>query len=139
MILLDTNVVSDSLRDTRDPRVHRWFNVQRRAELFLSAPVLAELRYGVERLPEGRRRKRLDEAIRDIETTFAARILTLDRECAYAYGKVVAQRERRGRPIGILDGLIAAIAVVHGATLATRDIADFDHLGLDLINPFVAA
>jgi hypothetical protein len=138
MILLDTNVVSDSLRDVRDPAVQRWFNVQRQADLFLAAPVLAELRYGVERLPAGRRRKRLDEAIRDIETNvFAARVLPFDHDCANAYGKILVRRERRGRPIGIMDGLIAAVAVVHGATLATRDTSDFDHLGIDLVNPFV--
>jgi hypothetical protein len=139
MILLDTNVISDSLRDERDPLVQRWFNGQRQAELFLPAPVLAELRYGVERLPMGRRRKRLEGAVRDIETNvFVDRILPFDRDCAAAYGKILVFRERRGRPIGIMDGLIAAIVVVHGATLATRDTSDFEHLGFDLVNPFAS-
>jgi predicted nucleic acid-binding protein len=139
MILLDTNVVSDSLRDVRDANVQRWFNGQRQADLFLCAPVLAQLRYGVERLPAGRRRDRLDEAIRDVEENiFADRILGIDSACAHLYGRIAVQREKLGRPLGVMDGLIAAVALVHGATLATRDTAGFANLGIDLVNPFAS-
>jgi predicted nucleic acid-binding protein len=94
----------------------------------------------VERLPAGRRRDILDAAIQDFQQrVFADRILPVDRECAHAYGRIAAQRERRGRPIGIMDALIAAVALVHGATLATRDTSGFEHLGIDLVNPFVPA
>jgi predicted nucleic acid-binding protein len=140
MILLDTIVISETLRNPSNSDVEKWINAQRQTDLFLCAPVLAELRYGVERLPAGRRRNVLDEAVRELETeAFADRVLPFDCDCANAYGKILVRREQRGRPIGIMDGLIAAIAVVHGATLATRDTPDFEHLGIDLVNPFVPA
>ncbi|MPZ59067.1 MAG: PIN domain-containing protein [Rhizobiales bacterium] len=140
MILLDTNVVSESLRGPRNSELQRWLNAQRLAELFLCTPVLAELRYGIERLPVGRRRDILDEAVRNFqESVFADRVIPVDRDCAHAYGRILAQRERRARPIGIMDALIAAVALAHGATLATRDVSGFDHLGIDLVNPFVPA
>jgi predicted nucleic acid-binding protein len=73
------------------------------------------------------------------QNVFGGRVLTVDRTCAYAYGRVVAERQRRGRPIDVMDALIAAVALVHEATLATRNLADFDGLGIALVNPFELA
>jgi predicted nucleic acid-binding protein len=99
---------------------------------------LAELRHGAEKFAIGGRRRRLEELIGQFEQKiFADNFLNVDRESAYAYGRIVAQRERLGRPISVMDALIAAVAVSHGATLATRDTSDFDHLGIDLVNPFL--
>jgi predicted nucleic acid-binding protein len=105
--------------------------------LFLCAPVLAELRYGVERLPEGARRTALQTAVNRIrDEGFRDRILPFDIPAAEEYGRLVAAREHRGRPIDTIDAQIAAIASVNRLALATRNTAHFDHLGLEVINPF---
>jgi predicted nucleic acid-binding protein len=138
MILLDTNVVSEAFRIQPDPVVRAWYDAQSTVDLFLCAPVLAELRQGIERLPVGKRRSRLEELIAQFDQQiFASNFLSVDREAAYAFGRVMAQRQRAGRPIGAMDALIASITLVHGAALATRDTNDFDHLGIELINPFI--
>jgi predicted nucleic acid-binding protein len=137
MIVVDTNLVSEITRAHPSPVIQAWFDSQACQHLFLCAPVLAELRYGIERLAAGRRRDLLDHAIQQIVTEgFPDRILPLDREAAHEFGRVVAARDRLGRPIGTMDGLIAAIAIVHGATIATRNIADFTDLGINVVDPF---
>ena len=136
MILLDTNVVSETMRPDPSVNVRGWLDAQRSEDLFLCVPVLAELHYGVEGLPMSARRKRLEQAIQHVEEAFAHRILPLDHAGAREYGKIVAQRDRIGRATGTMDGLIAAIAKVHGATIATRDIHGFDDVGLEVVDPF---
>jgi hypothetical protein len=140
MILLDTNVVSEVLQGRRNSDVQTWFNRQRIESLFLCTPVLAELRFGIERLPVGRRRDVLENAVHEFErNVLADRVLPLDRDCAYAYGQIMAQRQQIGRPISVMDALIAAVAAANRATLATRDTSDFEHLGIALVNPFMPA
>ena len=136
MILLDTNIVSETMRPDPSVEVRDWLDAQRSEDLFLCAPVMAELHYGVEGLPMGARRKRLEHAIERVEEAFADRILPLDHAAAREYGEIVAQRDRIGRATGTMDGLIAAIAKVHGATIATRDIHGSDDVGLDVVDPF---
>jgi toxin FitB len=136
MILLDTNVVSEGLRPRPDPNVSKWLDARRPADLFLCMPVIAELHYGAELLPAGARRAYLELVIRTIEETFAERTLPFDRMAAHEYGRIIADRDRLGRATGTMDGLIAAIAKVHGATVATRDSRGFDDIGLDIVNPF---
>ena len=136
MILLDTNIVSEGLRPRPDANVRKWLDSQRPTDLFICMPVLAELRYGLELLPTGARRIHLEIAIRKTEEAFAERILPFDRTAAYEYGRILAHRDRLGRSTGTMDGLIAAIAKVHGATLATRDLRGFTDIDLDLIDPF---
>jgi len=137
MILLDTNVVSENLRPQPSAIVVAWIDAQSANELYLCTPVLAELRFGVERLAPGRRRTNLQAAIDRIENSyFRGRILPLDIAASAAYGRIAATRERMGRRIEQMDALIAAIALAQRAPLATRDIGHFSDLGLDLINPF---
>jgi predicted nucleic acid-binding protein len=136
MILLDTNVVSEGLRPRPDPHVGEWLDAQRSAELFICVPVIAELHYGAELLPAGVRRIHLELAIKRIEEAFAERTLPFDRAAAHEYGRIVAQRDRSGRSTGTMDGLIAAIAKVHGAAVATRDRRGFEDIGLEIIDPF---
>ena len=137
MILLDTNVVSEAFRVQPSTHVQEWYNRQRLDDLFLCTPVLAELRYGFERLSAGVQRDRLEQLIGHIETAiFPDRILNVDRDAAHQYGRILAHRNRIGRPMMTMDALIAAVAVSHGAVLATRDIADFGEIDLDLIDPF---
>jgi predicted nucleic acid-binding protein len=137
MIVLDTNIVSDPSQPTPNLDVRTWLDTQPSASLFLCTPVLAELRFGVERLPTGARKNRLRAAVDQIETDlYRDRILVLDADAAAEYGRIAALRTRMGRPIGQMDALIAAIALRHRAALATRDTQDFAGLGLELINPF---
>lgn len=137
MIVLDTNVISDSSRPRPHPSVRNWFRAHRPTDLFICSPVLAELRYGVERLPEGNRRKHLEEWQKRIEEEgFSDRILPFDRRAAHEFGRLLHQRTSAGRPIRTIDAMIASIAKVEGATLATRDVGDFADLGLEIVNPF---
>jgi toxin FitB len=137
MILLDTNVVSDSSRPRPHPSVRGWLIAQRASDLFICSPVIAELRYGIERLPEGARRSYLEEWLRRIENEgFADRILPFDRRAAHEFGRLVHWRTREGRPIKTTDAIIASIARAEGATLATRDVDDFAGLEMDVVNPF---
>jgi len=137
MILLDTNVISDVYRERPDPKVHSWLAAQRPADLYICTPVLAELLNGAERLPSGGRRRRLEEWIRKLEGEgFAGRILQFDQNAAHEFARLFQRRKILGRPIGIMDALIAAIARSNDAALATRDVEDFASLDLGVVNPF---
>ena len=140
MILLDTNVVSEGWRPRPDPRVVAWLNAQAANAVYLCTPVLAELRYGVERLDVGPRKSRLRAWVDRLETqTYPGRILALDLTATHEFGRLSAMREKIGRRIEPMDALIAAIALANHMALATRDTNDFADLGLDLINPFEAS
>lgn len=140
MIVLDTNVISEAFRKAPNATVRAWLDAQTPTDLFLCAPVLAELRYGIERLATGARRTALEGTLSNVESElFEDRILPFDQSSAHAFGLIVVRRNRSGRPIGTRDALIAAIAVTQDMAIATRDIADFTELGLDLINPFEPA
>lgn len=140
MIVLDTNVVSEAFRVNPSATVQAWLDAQRPTDLFLCAPVLAELRYGIERLPAGARKNALEEMLSKVEYgLFDNRVLPFDRAAAYEFGRLQARRSSLGRPISTMDALIAAIAVSHRMAIATRDTNDFAALELDVINPFEPA
>jgi hypothetical protein len=137
MILLDTNIVSENLRPRPNPAVISWVDSQPAESLYICTPVLAELRFGLEKLAPGQRKNVLQAAIDRIENDyFRGRILIFDINASAEYGRLAARRQRIGRPIQQMDGLIAAIASIHRLTLVTRDTRDFADLGLELINPF---
>ncbi len=136
MIILDTNVISEGLRRRPDEAVKAWLDAQNPETLFLCTPVLAELHYGMELLPPGKRRNDVEAMIALVRDSFAERIFSFDLAAAREYGRLMAMRDREGRAAGTMDGLIASIASVHGAAVATRDIRGFDQMGIDLINPF---
>jgi predicted nucleic acid-binding protein len=135
--LLDTNAVSEWVRPRPDPGVVAWFAETDEDRVFLSVVSLAELRRGVARLPESRRKSRLDQWLRDeLPLRFEGRILPIDEAIASAWGDVVAQRELRGRPISTMDAFLAATARVHGLTLVTRNQTDFDGTLPAVANPW---
>lgn len=137
MIVLDTNIVSEAFRIEPNVNVRAWYDGQALEDLYLCTPVLAELRYGVERLEAGAQRNRLEELVQHIEDdVFLDRILPVDRIAAHEFGRILAARNRRGRPISTMDALIGAVALSHGAAVATRDVSDFEGIGLELIDPF---
>ena len=137
MIILDTNVVSESFRPNPHRTVIAWLHSQTASDIFICARVLAELRVGIERLIDGARKDHLREAIERLQNEiFLDRILPFDVAAAIQYGRVVADRERMGRPIQQMDALIAAIGLSNQATLATRNTQDFTDLELALFDPF---
>ncbi|WP_372785309.1 type II toxin-antitoxin system VapC family toxin [Phenylobacterium sp.] len=139
MIVLDTNVVSEPLRPTRDPNVLAWLDRQNIETLFLSAISLAELRYGVAALPDGRRKGGLGAALEGrIVALFGPRVLAFDSAAADAYAVIRARAKTAGKAIAATDGYIAATAVAHGFTVATRDTAPFVSAGVPVINPWEA-
>ena len=138
MILLDTNVVSEVMKPHPNPLVAAFIESQPLDRLFVPSLVMAELRHGIARLPEGRRR---DEIESDFEAFcragFSSRVLSFDDTCARGYARARSMREQAGRPVAILDALIGGMALAHGATLATRNTADFDGYGLALVDPWI--
>jgi predicted nucleic acid-binding protein len=137
--ILDTNVVSELMASSPAGAVLDWVEKLRTAdELFLTAVTVAEILYGVELLPKGKRR---DKLALDAEDMFAedysGRVLVFDEAAARAFAQIAVSRRRIGRPIAELDAQIAAIASVHDATLATRNTADFEGCGIRLVNPWV--
>ena len=137
MIALDTNVVSELMRPNPSSKVVDWVAAQAVPRFFLSTVSEAELRYGVEILPAGERRTRLlDEVEGMLAEDSAGRILPFDSAAARAYALIAAARRPAGRPINHADCQIAAIARCRGATIATRDVADFEGSGIDLIDPW---
>ena len=135
MILLDTNVLSELTRARPAPQVVAWLE-ENEPRLALSAITLAELRYGIARLAEGRRKSSLIQFWNMTRERFVGRIFSFDDRAAEAYGDIVAGAERAGTPINVADGQIAAIALVHGMSIATRDVSDFDAAGAPLVNPW---
>jgi toxin FitB len=140
MIILDTNVVSELMRKTPDEGVVSWLDNQPADESYLTAITVAELLYGVERLPDGRRKAELGQQVVAMTTEdFHQRIAPFDEIAAAHYADIVVQRERAGLPISMADAQIAAICRSHGATLATRNVHDFAGVGLTIVNPWTAA
>jgi toxin FitB len=137
MIVLDTNVISELLSNSPNAKVMNWLSGHKLSDLYLSTPTIMELWSGALRLPIGKRRFELEEKITLIsETMFLDRTLILDEEAAKLSGKFVADQFRKGRKPSIVDCQIAAIAFVNKFNVATRDMTDFDHEGLGVVNPW---
>ncbi len=140
MILLDTNVVSEPLRPTPDARIRDWIDAQPLETMYLSAMTVAELRAGVALMPSGKRRTALHEHMeRRVLPMFAGRVLPFDMACTNAYAELIARVRKAGSGIETADACIAAVALVNGFIVATRDTAPFLAAGLDVINPWQAA
>jgi len=139
MILLDTNVISELMREHPEPAVSAWLDEQPEQELWTASVILAELLSGIDMMPAGRRQKALRDAVEGmIAEDFRGRIVDFDLPAARQYGKILATRRNMGRPIREFDAQIAAIASVHRAKLATRDVNDFVACGLNVLNPWLA-
>ncbi len=137
MIVLDTNVVSEMMRASPAPAVVSWLNDQDTSALFLTTITIGEISYGLQVLPQGRRRLLLEQGFeRVVEEAFTGRILDFDEKAARRYGDVMARRRKIGRPLSILDGQIAAIARANNCAVATRNGRDFVECGLEVIDPF---
>jgi len=137
MIILDTNVLAELMRPAPSPRVVAWVAKQPATELFTTSITEAEVFYGIELLGKGKRRESLLEAAEAMfAEDLAGRIFGFESDAARAFSRIAAHRRGLGRPISHADAQIAAIAQVRGAKLATRNLADFKDIGLDVINPW---
>ena len=140
MFVLDTNVVSELMRPAPDPVIVSWVGERATSSLFLTAVTEAELRFGLAIMPPGKRRDGLSAGLdRMMETGFANRILPFDSGAARAYAGIAAERCRRGRPIAQADCQIAAIARSCGMAVATRNIRDFEDMGIEIFDPWDGA
>ena len=138
-VLLDTNVVSELMRGAPNPVVAVWAAGRRLEDLFFSAVGEAELRYGAAILPAGQRRETLLSAIeRMLDEAFDSRVVPFDSDAARAYAHIAAMRRTAGRSIGPADCQIAAIARSRRMAVATRNVGDFEDIGIEVIDPWAA-
>ncbi len=137
MIVLDTNVLSELFKPSPSGSALNWLAAQEPLTVFITAITQAELLYGIERLPSGKRRTRLSAAIEEVfANDFHGRILPFDEEAARMFPKIVAERDALGRPISQFDAMIASVARSRRAALATRNTVDFEHCGIRTVNPW---
>lgn len=139
MILLDTNVVSEAMRPAPEPAVIDWLNRQDASRIALSTISIAEICYGLRCLADGQRKLRLTDRFEQfLRRGFAHRVVGFDESAALTYGELMAHRRGIGRPMSVLDGQIAAIAKSRGFVLATRNVPDFEHTAVEVIDPWTA-
>lgn len=136
MIVVDSNVVSELMRTRPDASVRRWALSQPGPEVHTTSITVAEILYGIERLDDGSRKSSLRAAATEVFAAFADQVLAFDQTAAVAYATIVDARDRHGRPIDGFDAQIAAICRTTGASLATRNLHDFEHTGVELIDPW---
>jgi len=139
MIVLDTNVVSEWRDRKHSELLLLWLDTLPAKTTFLTTVSIAEIQYGLHLLPESARKSQLVEMYSSVEEEFRGRILTFSLDAAHRYGVLNAKRRKAGRPMEVKDAMIAAICLSHGATLATRNVKDFEGLDLRLVNPFEGA
>jgi predicted nucleic acid-binding protein len=137
--LLDTNILSEWVKPKPDAGAVAWLAQADEDRVFISALTLMELRYGVERLKPGTRRRQLEGWLEhELPSRFESRILAIDAAVADACGRIIARRESQARPIGLADALIAGTAKVFGLVLVTNNTANFDATIEGLLNPFLS-
>ena len=137
MIVLDTNVLSETLKPLPNAAVVAWMAAQPRSTFFTTTVVEAEILYGVAVLTDGARKTQLQAALKAIFTEdLSGQVIPFDWDCAEAYAAIAANRKNLGQPISQFDAMIAAAAASRGATLATRNLRDFADCGIRLINPW---
>ncbi len=135
--LLDTNILSETIRPKPSPGVELWFASVDENDLFMSVVTLAEIRDGIELMPPEKRRERLDQwQTFDLLERFHGRMLDIDATTAIECGRVMARTHKSGRAVDVMDAFIAATALRHNLALVTRNTVDFENLDLTLVNPW---
>ncbi|MBE0657521.1 MAG: type II toxin-antitoxin system VapC family toxin [Bryobacteraceae bacterium] len=137
MVILDTNVLSETLKPAPSPSVAAWFQATSRSSIYTTAITMAEVLYGVEVLPNGARKRALAAAALNIfEVEMTGRILDFTEDAARAYAGIMARSRAQGRPMSSMDAMIASITLSRRGALATRNTRDFEGCGVRLVNPF---
>jgi predicted nucleic acid-binding protein len=137
MIVIDTNVISELMKPSPQPKLISWVDSQNATQLFITTITIAEISYGLSVLPDGTRKRHLEDSFhKALNDAFKHRILSFGETAAPAYGKIMGHRKQLGRPLSMADGQIAAIAAAHNYSIATRNMTDFVDCEVEVINPF---
>lgn len=137
--LLDTNCISELVRRLPEPRVMQWFAVADESLLHLSVLTLGEIRKGIVTLAASQRRTRLETWLEvELRARFSGRVLPVDSEIADRWGTLATVAARSGRPLSVIDGLLAATALHHNLTLVSRNVSDFAGTPVIVVNPWQA-
>lgn len=139
MIILDTNVISETFRPVPDRAVAGWLREQPLNQVFVTSVNKAELLTGLALMSDGKRKQALADVIeRFFEESLMTPVLGFEEDAAIQYARIFSQRRKSGRPISEMDCEIAAIALTHGYAVATRNVVDFENCGIGIINPWEA-
>jgi hypothetical protein len=137
VIVLDTNVISELMRASPHKGVAEWVARHRRSTLFTTALSKAEILFGVALLAAGKRREKLRAAASAIfDEDFAGRVISFDTDAASVFAEIASKRRRAGQPIAQIDAQIAAICRLRGASLATRNVNDFQGCDIEIVDPW---
>jgi predicted nucleic acid-binding protein len=137
--LLDTNCISELIRPQPDRRVMEWMDSANESALYLSVLTLGEIRRGVAILTQSARRTKLETWLEiDLKARFHGRILLIDEAVADRWGSLSAEMKRKGKPLPVIDGLLAATAIHHNLTIVSRNVSDFAPTRVPLLNPWEA-
>ena len=140
MLIVDTNVISELMRPAPTGSVAQWFEQQPLEQLAITAVTVGEILYGLDLLPDGRRKADLAGRFATVlQRAFSGYVLPFDDAAAAVYARIRGDRNRAGRPISINDAMIAAIARTQSGTVATRNVADFEQCGIAIVNPWTAS
>jgi toxin FitB len=135
--LLDTNCISELVRNKPEPRVLEWMEAADESLLYLSVLTLGEIRKGVAGLPRGKRQTQLEMWLElDLQARFSGRILSIDAPIADRWGLMAAEAKGKGRALSAIDGLLAATALQHSLTIVSRNISDFANTQVSTLNPW---
>ena len=135
--LLDTCLISEFVKPRPEQRVQDWLNGLDSRRAYLSVVTLGEIQRGISEKPASNRRTELEMWLNEaLVVQFEDRILSLDQETFKTWGQMVALLKRQGKPMSVMDSLIAATAIRHKMVLATRNVSDFEHVGLSIFNPW---
>lgn len=132
--VLDTRALSELARPEPDAGFMAWFDQQDAVNLFISVLTIGEIEKGIAALPASRKRTNLANWLTTLRGVYGARVLPIDDAIAALWGRMAADAARRGRPLSVIDGLIAASAQHHGYCVVTRNSADFEPTGVPVLN-----
>jgi toxin FitB len=133
--LVDTNIFSEPVKPNPEPKVVEWLRSHER-ELYVSTVTIGEIRRGIERLPEGKRKTQLRAWLQTLCDCMKGRVLSFNTSTAHVWGQLKAKWDKAGISVPSLDSQIAATAHRHGLTVVTRNTSDFDKTGVKVLNPF---
>jgi predicted nucleic acid-binding protein len=137
--LLDTNCISELVRPKPEPRVLEWMEAADETILYLSVLTMGEIRKGLAGLAQGKRRTLLETWLEvELQARFSGRIVPIDAAIANRWGQLAADAKRAGKPLSIIDGLLAATALHHDLTVVSRNTSDFTNTQVQVLNPWEA-